>query len=97
MVLSRSQEQRPIWSSSPPKPDNPWTNVQKKSGGNLERGAQRELLWRIGGRLGGVLKLSAPWFLHRADVIMAPRGPVHVPVPFFLAEGRVSIFLDKLS
>lgn len=53
--------------------------------------AQRELL-----QFGGVLNLSAPQFLHQANVIMAPCGPVHLPVPFCLAKGRVSIFLDKL-
>lgn len=73
-----------------------WGKLREGKGTEASE-AQRELLQRVGGRFGGVLKLSAPWFLHQADVIMAPCGPVHVPVPFFLVEGRVGIFLDKLS
>lgn len=71
---TQSQEQRLIWSSSPLKPDNPWTNVQEKSG-KLREGSSEGAIVENRGRFGGVLKLSAPWFLHRADVIMAPRGP----------------------
>lgn len=52
------------------------------------RGGLRELLWRIGGRLGSVLKLCGTLVSSSGRCDLGPRESVHVPVPFFLAEGE---------